>query len=553
NPDAPPKLEAIVEKALEKDRKLRYQDAADIRNDLQRLKRDSDSSSHLTRSEGAVTTATPRSKISWVLRIAALIVLLAGGCYLFFTARKGNPKVVQAHSRAVAVLPFQNINSDNNVDFLRLALPDEISNSLSYAHSLSIRPFASTSKYANSPVDVERAGRELQVTNIVTGHFLKAGDQLEITLEAIDVANNRTIWSDTLNLGSVDLIAMRGQVNAKVRQGLLPALGSQDDGTDGTRPVNEEAYDLYLRSLAASRDLQPNRAAIKMLERAVGLDPHYAPAWTALGERYYYDARYSDNSQAVFDQSTSALTRAIALDPNFTLAAARLITNQVEIGELQPAYRRAKELVERRPQSVIAHFALSYVLRYGGMLDEAAKECDIALGLDPGDYEIRSCGNVFENMGQVSRAFDFFRTDSGSEWALVNVAAANMRIGKWDDARESAKKISSDAVNYTLTKTCLLRPPDFEKQMQDTFARAMANLDPENTFWGASMEAMCGRTAEAIKLTQSAIHSGYCAYLPLQKDPAYDSLHDQPEYPKLLAQAKACRDKFASTIGRASH
>ena len=120
-------------------------------------------------------------------------------------------------------------------------------------HSLSIRPFATTSKYVGQSVDVQQAGNEMHVTNVVTGHYLKEGDQLQITLEAVDVANNRTLWRDTITAAAPDMISMRSQITAKVRQGLVPALGAGGDAADGaTRPKNEEAYDLYLRSVSVA-------------------------------------------------------------------------------------------------------------------------------------------------------------------------------------------------------------------------------------------------------------------------------------------------------------
>src|SRR6266404_1762028 len=90
---------------------------------------------------------------------------------------------------------------------------------------------------------------DMHVTEIVTGHYLKEGDQLQITLEAVDMENNLTKWRETLNVGAADMIAMRAEVTAKVRPGLVPALGAATDREDaGTRPRNEEAYDLHLRS-----------------------------------------------------------------------------------------------------------------------------------------------------------------------------------------------------------------------------------------------------------------------------------------------------------------
>src|ERR1700689_5469582 len=186
--------------------------------------------------------------------------------------------------KTIAVLPLQNLGADKNIDFLRLALADEIATSLSYVRSLSIRPFATTSKYDSATIDLQEAGRAMHVTDVVTGHYMKQGDQIQITLEAVDVADNRTLWRDTMTVAAPDMIAMRNQITARVRQGLVLALGAGAGmGEAATHPKNEEAYDLYLRSIALPHDPQPNKDAIAMLERAVGLDPAYAPAWAYLG------------------------------------------------------------------------------------------------------------------------------------------------------------------------------------------------------------------------------------------------------------------------------
>src|SRR5262249_14215524 len=150
----------------------------------------------------------------------------------------------------------------------------------------------------------------------------------------------------------------------------------------GTHPRNEEAYDLYLRSVSVPHDPEPNKTGITMLERAVGLDPNYAPAWESLGVRYYYDYAYSNGAHAAFERSNLALQRALTLDPEYENAAAALIANETEAGQMGKAYADAAVLVRRHPQSAEAHFALAYVLRYGGMTAESVKECETAISLD---------------------------------------------------------------------------------------------------------------------------------------------------------------------------
>jgi tetratricopeptide (TPR) repeat protein len=421
---------------------------------------------------------------------------------------------------------------------------------------LSIRPFATTSKYTAASLDLEQAGREMRVTNIVTGHYLKEGDQLRITLEVVDVANNRAVWRDSLNVGALDMIAMRGQIAAKVRQGLVPALGAAVNPAEArTHPSNEEAYDIYLRSVSMPHESVPNKEAITMLERAVGLDSTYAPAWRALGERYYYDSHYSNGGEPMFQRSTAAYERALALDSGFSEAAGQLITNRVERGELSRAYGDAKALVEGHPKNASAHFALSYVLRYAGMLHEAAPECDAALSLDPGNYQFRSCSLVFDLMGNTERGMEFLRLDLGSGWVSANLPLHFERAGKRAEARDSAKKVSDDDPLGKLLISCLDQPPAARSntEVNEFISAFLADPDAENKYWNAALLANCGKQDIAVRLLKSAIDGHYCARTALQSDPLLITLRGTPEFMKLVSAANECENNFRSEIAQASH
>jgi serine/threonine protein kinase/tetratricopeptide (TPR) repeat protein len=584
NPDVPADLERIINKALEKDRNLRYQHAADMRTDLQRLKRDTDtgrtvlpaavegegtrartgtssSGQHASTGHDTATAGSGQERAHGKItgKIVALVAAVAVTVFsvLFWQFRlRTAPGVSSANPTTVAVLPFQNMSPDRDVDFLRLALPDEIATTLSYVHSLSIRPFATTSKYNAPSLDLEQAGREMRVTQIVTGHYQKEGDQLQITLEAVDVANNRTVWRDTINVGALDMIAMRGQLAATVRQALVPALGAGDNSAEaGTHPRNEEAYDLYLRSVSLPHDGVANKEAITMLERAVGLDSTYAPAWRALGERYYYDSHYSTGGEAMFQRSTAAYERALALDPGFSDVAGLLITNRVERGELGKAYKDAKALVERHPENAMAHFALSYVLRYGGMLQEAAQECDTALSRDPGNYQFRSCSLVFDLMGNTERGMEFLRLDLGSGWVSANLPFHFERAGQLAEARESAKKYPADDPVRGLLIACFDQLPaaKIDTEVRTSTRLLLADPDAKNRYWNATVLAICGKKDIAVRLIKSAIEGHYCAYTALQNDPLMATLRDTPEFSQLLSAAKECENNFLSERAQVSH
>jgi serine/threonine protein kinase/Tfp pilus assembly protein PilF len=570
NPEVPAKLDEIITKALEKDRRLRYQHASEMRSDLQRLRRDIESgprrisSSSVEADEDAerddrvtgfaakdMAQGRAQSHLKRFL-IPGVLVAATASIMAWLVLKSKAPTPSASTPRAVAVLPFQNATTDKDVDFLRLALPDEIATTLSSEPHLSIRPFSTTSKYTDPHEDLQHDGREMGVSEIVTGHYLIAGKQLEITLEAVDVANNRIVWREAVSVPRLDTIEMREQITSRVRQGLLPILGvGAESAEGGTRPTNQEAYDLYLRGTAQSHDAKPNKEAITMLERAVALDPNYAPAWQGLGLRYYLDSQYSNGGEDIFKKSNSAYDKALALDPNLIFAAGQLITNRVERGELVKAYQDANALVQRRPQSAQARFTLAYVERYAG-LEDSMRECDEALRLDPGNYLFRSCAWSFLYMGNPKRARDYVDLDGGSEWANYVIPNLLLREGRVSEAREATKKMPlMSRYGRDLMEAALgLRPPSELDSMARKSIAALADwrTDPENLYQEGTVMAFAGKNEAAVRLIRVAIQQNFCSYSALENDPLLDRLRTTPGFPELLKAARQCQEPVLTQV-----
>jgi TolB-like protein/predicted Ser/Thr protein kinase len=545
NQELPAELDHIVAKALEKDRGMRYQHASEMEADLTRTKRDTGSPMGGTDVRRTTLRFAKYRRSYGKLALAGGIIVACIIAVLLWQT-KHRAEGMGLHSSAV--LPLQNLNGDLGTDYLRFALADEIANVLTYSRTLDVRPSALTRKYANADLDLHRAGQELHVATVLTGHFLKQENHLLITLEAIDTDNDRMMWQGNLSGSTQDLIAVQQQLAMEVRQGLLPVMGATGGFLEtGTRPTNQAAYDLYLRSVSASRDPDPNREAIKALERAVELDPNYAPAWSELGQRYYYDATYSNGGESIFRHSTAAIERALALDPNLVGAASQLIVNRVDRGELVKAYDEATALVKRRPESAPAHFTLSYVLRYAGMLEESARQCDTAVTLTPGSYQFRSCAWAFMELGRFDRARDFIQFDAGSEWANNVTPSLLLREGRLAEAREAVTRMpTASHYHRDLLQSCLQGPPSDLDEIASKALTMPLESDPELVYYQGAILAFCGKKDAAVHLLKRAIESNYCSYSQLQLDPLLAKLRPTPEFGELLTAAHACQQAVVS-------
>jgi TolB-like protein/Tfp pilus assembly protein PilF len=549
NPNLPPALERIVNTALEKDRELRYQTAAELRSDLKRLKRDSESGRSAAATGVAAAPPAP-AKRSWIpIAGAVALVAVAAAVWLSSTRRKtpGSVAGAPASQMSIAVLPFQSLGKDTSSDFLKLALPDEIVTTLSRVPSLAIRPFASTRKYDKPDADPQTAGKELGVDRVLTGHYVREGDRLQVTLEVMETAANRVVWRDTFNGSAGDLIPLQQQIKTRLTEDLLPLVGAGRASTAGaTQPKNPEAYDLYLRSVAVSHDPGPTKKVIPMLERSVELDPSYAPAWIALSQRYYNDGTYSDGGQRAIDKSQAAAERAFALDPHLPEGYRRLTILRVEAGDLNAAYDQVVDLLRRRPDSADAHFSMSYVLRYAGLLEESTAVCDTASRLDPKNSRMwRSCALVFMQLGRFDRAWDYLNADGGSVFARNYSSQLLLRQGKTAEAREVARGLGTEFFSQAVRAALENRPRGEVAALVNAEIPALMSVrDSEPKFFAASDWAHFGYPDISLRLLKRAVEQNLCGYPAIDRDPLLVSIRKTPEFAEIRRAGMACQQRF---------
>jgi DNA-binding winged helix-turn-helix (wHTH) protein/TolB-like protein len=498
-------------------------------------------------------TATGRWKFLLALSLAVLIV---AAIVAFLYLRKPLP-VETTRLRAVAILPLQNASGTKDYDFLRIGLADDIATTLSYYPSLSIRPFATSNRYAAADPDLQKAAREMRVADIISGHFVVAGNTVEVTLEAVDAANNRVLWRDTLRGTTQDLTQIQQQLARRVQHGLIAALGvSGVSKSSSNASHNAEAYELYLRALSgtdsaisqSSSFADSNKEAIRLLQRAVALDPSYASAWAELGHSYYYDIGFGRGGEAAKLSAKAALRRAVALDPDRVDAASDLINMESEEGDLNGAYDDIRRLLRQRPDSGSVHLVHAYVLWYAGLLDEAASECEKSRSLDPGTTDLASCGSLFMALGRYDRAREYLQLVSGTEYEKAYLVEILAREGKREEALQVVRMLPRALSFYgrPLLEPCLGQhpTPNSDPDIQKLRSVLMGDDDPGQKYLLAAWDSYCGHPDLAFQELRRAIEQNYCAYPQMDTDPLLTPLRAAPEFAEIRSMGIACQQRF---------
>jgi DNA-binding winged helix-turn-helix (wHTH) protein/tetratricopeptide (TPR) repeat protein len=446
---------------------------------------------------------------------------------------------------SVAVMRFENAAGDETLDYLALALPDEIETLLTKSRDLAVRPL----RYAagDDPFAVARARG---VDHIVSGRYYReSNNQLTLAIEAQHVLQERVIWRTRITVPAGDLLAMRARIAEGVQQGLLPALGARAVATAGSTPAHDEAYQLYLRSLALPQQPITTERAIEMLERAVALEPTFAPAWNALGIRYYDYGTWFAGAAPARQKSLAAHRKALELDPDLISAAKLIVTYRAEAGDLEGAYHDARRLLEHFGPGADTHFALSYVYRYGGLLDDAQRHCELALDRDSQDPRLRSCGYAYLYAGKLARVMDFFKLDEGSyftQWATV---LYELRLNDRAAALHATLQ-AADESTRRLMQPCLegARGAALDDAVAEFVRHWQLSPDPETAYAIAPMLSFCGRPREALRFVERGVDGNYCSFPALDLDPIWTGLRSDPEFQRIRGKAMACHDRFRRMV-----
>ena len=485
----------------------------------------------------APAPAPARRRWGIAASLALFVALMLAGTWWWRSAPK--PGVT-----SVAVVRFENAANDDKLDYLALALSDETATLLTHSRDLAVRP----ANFVNGD-DPLAAARDRHVDHVVTGrYYLEENARLSLAIEAQHARQERVIWRTLITVPAGDLLAMRARIAEGVRNGLLPALGVTA-GSSGVTPRNAEAYRLYLRSLELPQQPEQTMKAIELLERVVALEPTFAPAWQALGARYYASGTWFTGAELARQKSLAAHRKALDLDPEMLPSARQIVTFRTEAGDLEGAYLEARQLLEHFGPRADTYFSMSYVYRYGGMLEESQRHCELALERDPQNPGLRSCGYAYLYAGKLAPVMDFFKLDEGSyfvHWAKV---LYQLRRNDRDAALQVVLQAADEPITR-LMKPCLegASGAALDAPVEEFVRHWQRSDDPETAYAIAPILSFCGRQKEALDFLARAVDGNYCSFPALDQDPVWSALRGDPEFQRIRAKAMACHDKFRRMV-----
>ena len=388
NPDISPQLEQIINKALEKDRALRYRTAADLSADLQRLKRDTDSARAFQVPLGASSEQPARQRwIHFVWAGALALVLLLFGLNIGGLRDRVFHSSSQGRIDSIAVLPFANVSNDPKTEYLSDGITESLINSLSQLPNLSVMSRNTVFRYKGQTNDPQKLGHDLGVKAILTGRLIQTGDELMISVSLEDVPGSRQIWGEQYNRKLSNLVSVQQEIAADIYGRLRPKLEGEERKLLAKRPTEDvEAYQLYLQGLFywnkwTEADL---KKAADYFTQAVQKDPRYALSYAGLADTYSLLGDYYLPPSEAWPKAKAAAMRALEIDGTLPEAhtSLALVKEHFE-WDWSGADSEFRRAIELNPNSAPAHQWYGDYLANMGRSEDGLRETRRAQELDP--------------------------------------------------------------------------------------------------------------------------------------------------------------------------
>jgi serine/threonine protein kinase len=445
------------------------------------------------------------------------------------------PIVARTATRLI-VLPFRILRADPETDFLAFSLADAVTSTLSSLQPLVVRSSVVAERFSSGTPDLKALAAEADVDVVVMGTMIRAGDQIRVTTQLVETPSGTVVASNATQAPVVDLFALQDQLTTRIVEALsLPLTARERRLLRHDVPSTPHAYERYLRANELSRDTRQWKSARELYLECLTEDPHYAPAWGALGRVHRLIAKYLVGEDAsTFDLAESAFRRALELNPDLSSAENAYAHLEVDLGRATDAMSRLLRLAKTRASDPDLFAGLVHACRYCGLLRASVAAYEQACRLDA---RVRSSvGVTFFMLGEYERVVE---VDVEGIPYLRNAALA--MLGRSEEALESLStvddRIASLMVSFTSSLRFLLTGKVGESIEALRLVREIR--DPEARYFVARHLAYTGDHEGAIRALEWAVDNGFFCSPAMARDPWLDPVRGVPQFSAIVRRAEA--------------
>jgi len=563
----PTRLQQILDKALQKNPRDRYQKIGEMGDELRKVLHDVSSGAPMDVAAAPkhLGGATPVGRaMRWLKK-------LGGGKETPTSSPQFSSKplteapdatsitVTDREKKSLAVLPFKNLNNDPATSFYEFALADAVITELARIRSLVVRPSSVMSKYQGQVVDPADVGRELSADAVLSAGFLAVGERFRVNAQLLDVKSGEIIWSDRVDASAEDIIAVQDEITKRIVDGLRLEL-SPDEQAGLAQPttVNAEAYEEYLRGrdrfarfifrTVAEEDCD---AAIAHFSRAIELDPEFGLAYDGLGACHVNRVFKGLGGVDDFEKAEAAFKHALANDPNIIEARMLMVFVLLWRGQKQKAREEVARMRREAPNEAVVHFVKATLHRLDGEYDRALRSYDRLVHLDPAAFVVVSYNRALiflyeHKRDEAQRELDRAASVEPNNPLLRGVRALLMYYrGEIDAATNLLREVLSANPNlYGIRPTlamCLIKqghPEAARVELNDEVKRT-ASVDPDIAYAVAGVHALLNESDEAFDWLNRSVALGNENKMLFEHDPNLSALGEDVRWGELMRSLRS--------------
>jgi serine/threonine-protein kinase len=585
NPGVPPRLQAILDRALAKKPRERFGTMAEMRDELKSLTREllQDMGGELA-DVGAIFTAPRSARSSW--RLSGTLGRVFGS-RVFNKLRNsqspsGAPHLPGGEARStpsqsdssrpassrppgwgsedkqvIAVLPFKNLSGNAEDNFYEFSLADGIIAELASVRSLVVRPSQYIAQYAGQNVDPRRVGEDLAAPVVLAGSFIRTPDRFRVTAQLIRTASGEIVWSEKIDSHARDLITLQDTITERVISGLkLKLTEEEQEKIEKPLTTSPEAYEFYLRGrdllfryMSHTFDDSDLDVAIKMFQEAIRLDPGFARAHYALGRCYAHHAQGYGGGE-YFDLAEKSLLRALELDENLPGARLQMVYVYLHRGEKEQALATLAEVRREAPNDPTVFIIAGMLYRLNGLYDKALRQYDRLLELNPNDIVIAGYnrGRIYTYRREYDQAVSELEKGRAVEpdHPLIKtfLALIYFNQGRIKECEKLAEEVLRQHPHFDPLQIILgwcysaRGEHDRARRLITDHVKQIAAADHDVALWLASLYAMENMRDDAVEWIRTAIQLGNENYPLFADNPRLDNLRCDLRFIELLNELK---------------